>query len=254
MTPDDRILVIIPTHDEEAALPGVLDEIQAAIPGASVVVVDDGSTDRSARIALERGAAVQSHPVNLGYGAALVTGYRYALDQGYSWAVTMDADGQHIAAEIPGLVQAARRAGADVVVGARNLASCGYKPAFPRRVGIRLFAVVGRWLTHADVQDPTSGFRLMNRRALEFLAENTPRDYPDVNVRIALHRFGFHVVETPVQMRERTTGRSMLRGTVPFRYVPVVTWYILRICMSTRGAPKAGPVASRQDESTSADR
>jgi glycosyltransferase involved in cell wall biosynthesis len=112
------VLVVVPAHDEHEALPGVLREIHAALPGVDVLVVDDGSRDGSGAVAAAHGATVLTHPQNRGYGAALVSGYRHAIEHGYDLVLTIDGDGQHDPADAR-LFEAAGTA--DVVIGSRML-------------------------------------------------------------------------------------------------------------------------------------
>lgn len=224
-----RRLAIIPAHNEEQNLPAVLDELRAVQPSFDVLVIDDGSHDRSGEIARAHGAAVVTHERNRGYGAALVSGYHYALERGYDLAVRMDADGQHDPAGIGTLLRTLATRDADVVIGSRMLDDPGYVLPLPRLVGIHAFAWLGRQLTRQPITDPTSGFACMNARGLRFLSTNTPPDFPDISVRVALHRAGLRVVEAPVQMRPRLAGRSMLSGTRPFIYVPRVMAHLAAV-------------------------
>ncbi|MBU2488905.1 MAG: glycosyltransferase family 2 protein, partial [Proteobacteria bacterium] len=120
-TQPDRVLVIIPAYNEEPHIAGVARGARSAVPGAGVLVVDDGSTDRTGALAAEAGARVMTLPFNLGYGAALQAGFHYALSRGYTHAVLMDGDGQHDPASIPGLLAPVLAGAADVAVGSRFL-------------------------------------------------------------------------------------------------------------------------------------
>jgi glycosyltransferase involved in cell wall biosynthesis len=239
-----RVLVIVPAYREEENLPGVLRELAAAGLGSEVLVVDDGSPDRSADVAREHGATVVSHPTNRGYGAALVTGYRHALAGDYEVIVQMDADGQHDASQVGHLVDSLARDGADMVLGSRMLAGGGHDASLPRLVGIHVFAWLGRRLTRRPMTDPTSGFAAMNRSAVAFLAENTPCDFPDLNVLVALDRAGLRVVEVPVRMRSRQSGQSQLRGIVPLFYVAKMVLYLAQVYRSPRVANGRGRLPS----------
>jgi glycosyltransferase involved in cell wall biosynthesis len=235
-----RILVMVPAFREEENLPGVLGELAASRLPCDVLVIDDGSPDRSADVAREHGAMVVSHPTNRGYGAALVTGYQYALAGDHEVIVQMDADGQHDPAQIPDLVDRLLQDGTDVAFGSRMLAGGGHQASLPRLVGIHFFAWLGRRLTGRAMTDPTSGFAAMNRRAAAFLAENTPRDFPDLNVLVALDRAGLRVAEVPVSMRRRQSGQSQLRGILPLVYGPKVLLYLAQVYRSERIASARG--------------
>jgi glycosyltransferase involved in cell wall biosynthesis len=233
----------MPTFNEEGNLPAVLRAIAAARSDCDVLVVDDGSTDRSADVARELGADVLSHPENRGYGAALVSGYRHALGRGYETVVQVDADGQHDPAQIGALLGELAEGRADMVIGSRMIAGGGHEASLPRVVGIHLFAWLGRVLTGRSITDPTSGFAAMNRRAVAFLAENTPDDFPDLNVLVALHRAGIRVTEVPVTMAPRLSGKSQMRGLTPFIYVPKMLLYLHQIYRAS--PPKERPPRQR---------
>jgi glycosyltransferase involved in cell wall biosynthesis len=208
----DRALVIVPALNEADSLPRVIPAVRAAC-GADLLVVDDGSTDATARVALELGARVVSHPFNLGYGAALQTGYRFALRRGYAVAVQLDADGQHEPSDAPRLLEALAASGADLVIGSRFLGEGSYRPPAVRRIGMRLFRAAVRFHTGQRLTDSTSGFRALGRRAMEFLSgERHPVDFPDADVLIMLHRAGLRVVEIPARMHAARAKPSMHGG------------------------------------------
>ncbi|HYD47384.1 MAG TPA: glycosyltransferase family 2 protein [Terriglobales bacterium] len=222
------VLLLIPAYNEEANIGRVLAEVEQAGLVADVLVVDDGSTDRTGAIAAAAGANVLSHPSNRGYGAALVSGYGHALANGYDTVVQLDGDGQHDPTQVESLLQALHLSGADMVLGSRMLEGGGHVTSVPRLLGIRCFAWLGRMLLDRPISDPTSGFAAMNRRAVEFLRIHTPADFPDLNVLIGLHRAGIQVIEVPAVMRPRVAGTSQLSGMALFVYVPKMLLYIAR--------------------------
>jgi hypothetical protein len=213
-------LLILPAHNEASNLPRVIPEARAAAPGYDLVVIDDGSRDATAAVATSLGAEVVTLPVNLGYGGAVQTGFRYAVEHGYDLAVVMDSDGQHDPTGIHLLAEAMLSGQADVAVGSRFRGRLAYHQPWIKRVGMRLFAWTVSRITQREVTDPTSGFQALNRDALRFFAyDNYPVDYPDADTLLALHYAGFRVVEVPVTMRERLSGVSMHSGWRPFYYV-----------------------------------
>jgi hypothetical protein len=205
-----RTLIIIPAFNEEESLPGVLEDLRNHFPEGDVLVVDDGSEDRTAEIARSAGVAVARLPFNLGIGGAVQTGYRYAQKGNYDVAVQFDGDGQHVAAEIGKLLDALSRGGADIVVGSRFLAPGDYRPSFFRRIGIWIFSRVLSAIIRMPVTDTTSGFRAANRRVIDFCSRTYPEDYPEVESLVLLHRAGMRIAETSVRMRDRTGGRSSI--------------------------------------------
>lgn len=215
-----RRLIIMPAHNEAANLPVVIPEVLKAAPGYDLLVVDDGSRDQTAIVAARLGARVVSLPVNLGYGGAVQTGFRYAVRHGYDLAVVMDADGQHDPSGIPLLAETVASGSADVAVGSRFRGRMDYRQPWVKRVGMAIFAWIVSRITGRTVTDPTSGFQALNADVLRFFAfDNYPVDYPDADTLLVLHYAGFRVTEVPVTMRERFSGTSMHSGWRPFYYV-----------------------------------
>lgn len=213
------MIVLIPAFEEEENLPGVLHDVRARWPDAEIVVVDDGSTDATSHIATEGGARLLRHPFNMGYGAALQTGYKYALERGADLLVQMDADGQHDAGEIAKLVDPVRAGEADLVIGSRFLEPTGYEMEASRDLGRRVFAALGGRLG-LRVTDPTSGFQALNRRTLELYAGAFfPHDYPDVDVLVLAVRNGLRIQECAVKMHSSPRASTLHGGTRAFYYV-----------------------------------
>ena len=230
-------LVIVPALNEEMTVGDIIRGIRDQISSADVLVVNDGSTDRTAEIASsQQDIFLINHPFNLGYGAALQTGFRFAVKKGYDYVFTMDADGQHVPTSLSGLAAAMEESKADVVIGSRFLGD-GYDVGFARRAGMRLFSLIARTYTGIDITDPTSGFQLLNRRVFSYLANesNYPLDYPDVNIILALHRRKFRIVEAPVAMRESMSGKSMHSGVSPVFYV--IKMFLAIIMVLVRRSP-----------------
>jgi glycosyltransferase involved in cell wall biosynthesis len=224
-----RAVLIIPAFNEGTRLRGVLDAVARADTGCEVVLVDDGSRDDTAAVAARCGATVLRHPFNLGYGAALQTGYKYALECRASLVVQMDADGQHDPADVPGLVSGIRDGVYDLVVGSRFLETGGYRMGVLRSIGRELFSWLAR-LAGLRVSDPTSGFQAMNRRVLEVYAEDFfPADYPDVDVLLTAFRNGLRVGEHPVRM-SAGSRKSTLHGGGRSIY------YVYKMLLSTLSA------------------
>ena len=202
------VLVIVPALDEEESLGATLDEVRTVAPWADPLVVDDGSQDRTSQVARARGVPVLRHAVNLGVGAALQSGFRYALEAGYAIGVQHDADRQHDPRDLEALVAPVRDGRCDVSIGSRYVTRTGYRAPLFRRLGMLWFAAVVHGALGQRIADTTSGFRAYGRRAMEAGLEDFPRDFPDAPLLIALGRRGFRFVEVPAQMREREAGRS----------------------------------------------
>jgi glycosyltransferase involved in cell wall biosynthesis len=231
-----RIVAVVPAFDEEGAIGSVVDEIRAFDAAIDVVVVDDGSSDRTAANAAAAGAAVVRLPFNLGIGAAVQTGFRYALEGGYDVAVRLDGDGQHDPAELPKLLEPLTRDEADVVTGSRFRDDDGdYRPPLARRVGISWFARLVSLLSGQRVTDTTSGFQALNGRGIALFANDYPSDYPEVEATVLVLKHRLRLVEVPVRMREREHGSSSITFLRSLYYAIKVTLALL-IVMGRRYA------------------
>jgi glycosyltransferase involved in cell wall biosynthesis len=215
-----RLLVVIPAFNEAGRIAGVVRDVRTTLPSAHVLVVDDGSEDGTADEAAEAGAAVLTLPVNSGYGAALQTGYKYAVRHQYEALAQIDADGQHRAEYLPEMLRCLATDGVDVVIGSRFLDPEGhYQPSVARKLGIGLFARMVRLFTRQHVTDPTSGLQVMSRPVAQFFCSSVyPADYPDADILILLHRSGFRLKEIPVVMHP-SPRKSMHSGHRSFYYV-----------------------------------
>ena len=203
-----RVLVIVPAHDEEESLPRTLAEVAQLAPDVDVLVVDDGSRDRTASVARAARVPVVRHPVNLGVGGALQTGFRWAVDRGYEVGVQLDADGQHDPRALPALLAPVLEGRADVCIGSRYVEQTEYRAPLLRRFGMLLFSGVVRLALGRRIADTTSGFRAYARPVMEVCQHDFPKDFPDAPLLIQLARRGFRLEEVPVTMRERQAGRS----------------------------------------------
>jgi glycosyltransferase involved in cell wall biosynthesis len=210
-----RTLVFIPAWNEEAAIVGVIGDVERSIPDADVLVVDDGSIDATAERAREAGALVASLPFNQGLGAALQTGYLYGLRNGYDVCAHLDADGQHPAEEVARLLAEVRADRADLVIGSRYhagavAASGDYKPTLSRRIGISLFRFFLTLATQQRFTDTTSGMRAANRRVMSLFSQHYSPDFAEIESLQLAVRQGLRVEELPVRMLERVGGTSFL--------------------------------------------
>lgn len=210
MIPLQTTIAILPAHNEAENLPNVLAELVRYAPGLGVVVIDDASHDATATLATQLGAQVVRLPCRLGYGGAVQTGFRYADERGYDYAVMLDADGQHDPECIPALLAPVIAGEADAAIGSRFLGTMEYRSSWARRAGMATLAAIVTRFTGRRVTDPTSGFQVLNRQVLRFFArDNYPSDYPDADTLLLLHYAGYRVVEVPVRMRDRLAGASM---------------------------------------------
>lgn len=214
-----KSIVIIPAYNEEKRIAAVVAGVRASLPDAVVAVINDSSRDDTIAAARQAGAMVVSHPFNMGYGAAIQTGYKYARDKGYDFLVQLDADGQHDPACIPALLAPVISGEADIVIGSRFLGT-SYRPPLARRAGMALFRRIVCLVTGEAITDTTSGFQAFNRDVIRFFASDVfPVDYPDADMLIMLHRAEFRISEVPVRMYENSEGKSMHSGFKPLYYI-----------------------------------
>jgi glycosyltransferase involved in cell wall biosynthesis len=215
-------LAIVPAFNEVDAIEPTVAAIRQSAPDFDVLVVDDGSSDGTGARASAAGATVLRMPFNLGIGGAMQGGYMYALEHGYEVAVQVDGDGQHDPSHIHDLLGRLRSdPQLNMVTGSRFLDSDedGYRSSAARRIGIRVFSWIVSLITRQRVTDPTSGFRMTNRRGIELFARDYPHDYPEVEAILLMHAHRLRSCEIPVQMRPRLTGESVISSTQSVYYM-----------------------------------
>jgi glycosyltransferase involved in cell wall biosynthesis len=225
-------LIVVPAYNEEEYLPQVLFDIRKSNPQADILVVNDGSSDDTSQIARETGVKVLDIPFNIGYGGAVQTGFRFAVEYGHDFVITIDGDGQHNPYHTNRLIDIMEREQADVVIGSRFLEG-NYRIGIARRLGIWLFSKIAKLYTGVHITDPTSGFQLLNYKVFSYLSrtDNYPLDYPDVNIIMALHKMKFKLAEAPVKMTEKPNGKSMHNGFRPLYYILRMTLAIIMVLL-----------------------
>jgi glycosyltransferase involved in cell wall biosynthesis len=220
MEKQNKYLIIIPALNEEKTIGELLDSVSKLRLPCDILVVNDGSTDNTAKIAKRPGVHLLTHALNLGYGAALHTGLLYAEKHNYRAIITMDGDGQHIPSEIIHLVRCYETTGTDVILGSRYLDESSYRMKFIRNIGRLFFSYVTFLVTSRKIKDVTSGFQLLSREAARFLSESDfPSDYPDANILILLELSGYGIKEIPVRMQPAHTKDSIHYGLRPLFYI-----------------------------------
>lgn len=243
------VLLVIPAYNEEGCIGTVLDGLRdrGYSEWLDVLVINDGSADATEEVVRSRGVSVLSQVYNMGYGAALQTAYKYAVEKGYEYLVQIDADGQHdlenidrVMAELAGWtpgapdVSGAGRAldavpatRPDIVIGSRFLAGAqSFRISALKRLVIGMFRRIIRATTGKRLTDPTSGLWGLNRRAFTYFArkDNFDTRYPDLNVILQMLLLGYDIREIPAIMHARTAGTSMHAGVASaLRYALVMS-------------------------------
>jgi len=223
------LLIIIPAYNEADSIENLLDEIDTVkLPiQADTIVINDCSSDHTSSILKRKNVPHINLPVNLGIGGAVETGFKYALINHYDYAVQVDGDGQHQPVDILKLYEAMVGSSSDIIIGSRFIKNDGFQSSTARRIGIRIFKGLIKTLCGINISDATSGFRLYNRKAIEFLADKYPDEYPEPESIVILHLNGFNISEVSVSMRERKKGKSSIRTLSSLYYMMKVSLAII---------------------------
>lgn len=234
ITQPPRTLVILPALNEAENITRTICNIRANVSQVDILVVDDGSTDDTGKLAQAAGALVLPMPYNVGIGAAVQTAFKFAAQHDYDIVVRNDGDGQHASDGITRLVTTLQTEGVDVVIGSRFLGGGDYGTPTTRRLGILILSRLLSAITRQRITDPTSGFAAFNRRAIRLFAREYPHDYPEPEAIVVLYRSGLSLCEVPVQMHARQGGRSSITPTRSAYYMIKV---ILAILINMLRAP-----------------
>lgn len=214
-----RKLVIVPAYNEEQSIEGVVKDLRENFPQGDILIINDGSKDRTSAVAKGLGVNVIDLPYNLGIGGAVQTGFVYAYEYGYDVALQFDGDGQHVAAEIEKIFRKFEKDGADLVVGSRFLSETGFTSSVQRRLGAIILSAVVSLIIRRRITDTTSGFRVYSRKAIEFFAGFYPEDYPEVEALVLAHKKGLKIEEAPAEMTGRKFGKSSITMTRAVYYM-----------------------------------
>ena len=220
-----ELVVIVPAFQEGRSIARVVRDVRSVVPEATIVVVNDGSTDATASEARGAHAVVLDLPFNLGIGGAVQTGLRYARRGRFRVAVQVDGDGQHPAEGILTIVAPVARNEADLVIGSRFMEIESFRSTAARRIGITGLSWLIRILSGLSVKDVTSGFRAFGPAAIELLADAYPEDFPEPESILILRRHGLRCLEVAVPMRERESGHSSISG---FRSI----YYMIKVALA----------------------
>lgn len=222
-----KIAVIIPAYNEESAIAAVIHAVNALNTGSAVryipVVVNDCSKDRTGEL-IDKADCIPIHlVVNLGIGGAVQTGFKFALENNFDYAIQIDGDGQHPASFIPLMLQELKNKKLDVIIGSRFLNKEGFQSTFARRMGINYFHHLNKWLVGVSIKDSTSGMRMLNRKALEVVSEYYPDEYPEPEAIVLYAVNKLNIGEFAVEMNERQGGVSSIGTSGSVYYMFKVT-------------------------------
>jgi glycosyltransferase involved in cell wall biosynthesis len=192
MAAADGIIALVPAYNEERFIGDV---VRGALQYLPVVVIDDGSTDRTAQVAEEAGARVIRHTVNSGKGVALNTGFDYAISQNADAAITLDADGQHDPDEIPLFIDAFRQEKGDIIIGKRDFSQMPGKNQFGNRVGTRLLTLA----MGQPVPDNQSGYRLLSHPVMRTCRPTSQRFEAEVEILLRAQLGGYRIAWVPIK-------------------------------------------------------
>lgn len=230
---NNELLIIIPAYNEEESIGKFLTHLKKSDISsyADTIIINDASTDATAKIVTDLGFHLISHPYNLGYGTALQTGYKYAVTGNYSYIIQMDSDGQHDICNIPKIYDCLRQGNAseeppDLVIGSRFLKdSQSFTISLKKKLAIHFFRRVIRVASHQKITDPTSGLQGLSRPVFEYYSSfgDFDNNYPDANMIVQMALLGYQIQEIPAVMHRREAGKSMHFGIIePMLYMCIM--------------------------------
>ena len=222
-----KILIIIPAYNEYESIMGVIQDIEQHYPSADKLVINDSSTDKTKDILLQNNISFLDLPLNLGIGGGVQAGYLYAYEKDYDIAIQMDGDGQHCAQELEKIIEPIKGGDANVVIGSRFINSEGFQSSYMRRIGINFLSKLINLCTGITVKDVTSGFRAVDKKFIEILSREYAQDYPEPEAISVVSKHKGKLLEGPVIMRKRMTGKSSISFKNSIYYMVKVTLAIL---------------------------
>jgi glycosyltransferase involved in cell wall biosynthesis len=221
-----KTLIILPALNEGQNIATTVERVREYLPWADVLVINDGSTDDTREKAEAAGAFVLDMPYNVGIGAGVQTGFKFADRHGYDYVARLDGDGQHSPDNTIQLLELVETGQTDVAIGSRFLGDGDYGTSLIRLTGIAILSTLLSFITKQKVTDPTSGFSAYNRRAIQLFAQLYPHDYPEPEAVVICHKSGLRMKEIPVTFLERKYGVSQF--TVPSRSA----YYMLKVTLA----------------------
>ncbi len=240
-----KVVIVIPCYNEEANIAKLLSELKKiSIPGVFLqpLPVNDCSKDNTLAEIKKQTSVFLNLPVNLGIGGAVQSGFKYAHKNNFDIAIQLDGDGQHPANEIKNLIQPIIDKEADVVIGSRFIEKQGFQSTLMRRTGIKYFKNLNKFLLGLTISDSTSGFRALNKKALEVVCEYYPDEYPEPEAIVLYALNHLSIKEIPVVMNERQGGQSSIRSFSSIYYMIKVSLGILFIYIRLKFSGKGNTI------------
>lgn len=230
MPENKNLLVVAPSYNEEGSIAEVIDRIKSQDLEfeTEIAVVNDSSTDKTEEIAQDKEVNVLSHPINLGGGAALRTGFKYAVREGFDYVVCVDGDGQHNPDYMEKVLQPVTEEDYDLSIGSRYRGDRGYEIPLVRDIGIKFYSKTASILTGYKITDCTSGYRAISRELFKEYAQNYSDSFWAIEATIWAGRKGYGIKEVPVKMSERENGESQLDLFNTVRYPLSMIYAIFR--------------------------
>lgn len=220
-------LIIIPVYNEENNIQDVINDIEKNVKDFDYVIINDCSTDNTKHICEKNKYNVINSIVNLGIGGAVQTGFLYAEKNNYDFAIQFDGDGQHDAKYLNNMLKYIIESNSDMVIGSRFINKNGFQSSFSRRIGIKYFSWLIKLLTKKEITDPTSGFRMVNKKLISMFCKYYPQDYPEPESVVSVLRKKYTIKEIPVEMHSRKSGKSSINILQSFYYMIKVTLAII---------------------------
>lgn len=222
-----KVAVIIPCYNEVDNVLKLFEEIKRTQFSCNFIIepifINDCSTDGTKITLIESNIPHINLPVNLGIGGAVQTGFKYAYKNDFDIAIQMDGDGQHPPGELEKIILPFVNTTIDVVIGSRYIEKEGFQSTLMRRLGINYFKWLNKTLVGIKICDSTSGYRAINRKALEIVSNYYPDEYPEPESIVLYSMLNLKIMEVPVKMRERQGGKSSIRSYKTIYYMFKVT-------------------------------
>lgn len=226
-------LIIVPAYNEEKNIENVMESAIKDAPFCDLIVINDGSTDNTEEIVKKHGVAIISHPFNLGYGEAVYSGFKYAYNKNYKNVITIDGDGQHNPLEIKKMINHMNEKNLDMVIGSRYLEDNKFRASYIRYIGIKFFSYVTSIILRKKITDTTSGFRILNKRTIEFLVKHNyfTSFFFAADAIILLTLNNFNIGEIQINVSKRVHGKSMFNVLQAFYYIYKIILSIFTIIL-----------------------